>query len=51
MNVAKFKLIISSSDGTTKAVDVEGNQAQPLIGKRIGETIDGRLTDLPVRLW
>ena len=39
--MARFKLIVSSSDGKGKTVDIEGVTAQPLIGKRIGESING----------
>ena len=39
--MAKFKLIVSHSDGKSQVIDLEGIRAQPLVGKRIGETIDG----------
>lgn len=44
--MAKFKVIIASSDGSTKSIEIEGNQAQPLIGKKIGETINGAIVGL-----
>lgn len=44
--MAKFKLIVSHSDGKSQVVEVEGPKAQPLIGKRIGETIDGAIAGL-----
>jgi small subunit ribosomal protein S6e len=48
----KFKLIISDpKTGRSRMVEVEGARAVPLLGKRIGETIDGSIADLPkVRL-
>lgn len=44
--MAKFKLVVSSSDGKAKTVEVEGARAQPLVGKRIDETIDGSIAGL-----
>lgn len=44
--MARFKLIVSSSDGKGKTVDIEGVTAQPLIGKRIGQTINGSVIGL-----
>jgi len=41
--MASFKLVISSPDGSAKTVDVEGTRAQPLIGRRVGETLDGAI--------
>jgi small subunit ribosomal protein S6e len=46
--MAKFKVIVSDSEaGTSKTVELEEARAAPLIGKRIGETIDGSAIDLP----
>ena len=46
--MAKFKVIVSDGDaGTSKVVELEETRALPLIGKRIGETIDGTIVDLP----
>jgi len=46
--MAKFKVIISDSEtGTSKAIELEETRAVPLIGKRIGETVDGTMVDLP----
>jgi small subunit ribosomal protein S6e len=46
--MAKFKVIISDPEaGTSKAVELEEARATPLIGRRIGETIDGSMLDLP----
>ena len=39
--MAKFKLSVSTPDGKVKNLELEGSRAQPLIGKRIGETVDG----------
>ena len=44
--MAKFKLIVSHPDGKSQVVEVEGQRAQPLIGKMIGENIDGSITGL-----
>jgi small subunit ribosomal protein S6e len=45
--MARFKVIVSDPEtGTSKAVEVEGARAVPLIGKRIGETIDGSVVGL-----
>jgi small subunit ribosomal protein S6e len=45
--MARFKVIVSDPEtGTSKAVEVEGARAVPLIGKRIGETIDGSILGL-----
>jgi small subunit ribosomal protein S6e len=46
--MAKFKVIVSDpQDGTSKAVEVEDARAVPFIGRRVGETIDGSIVDLP----
>lgn len=45
--MAKFKVIISDSDGTSKAVELEDAHAVPLIGKKIGDIIDGAVVGLP----
>jgi len=39
--MAKLKLSVSTPDGKTQNLEIEGVRAQPLIGKRIGETIEG----------
>ncbi len=41
--MASFKLVISSPDGSGKTVNVEGARAQPLIGRRVGEILDGAI--------
>jgi len=46
--MAKFKVIVSDPEaGTSKVVDLEEARAAPLIGRRMGETIDGTVVDLP----
>jgi len=39
--MAKFKLIVSDPDGTSQIVEVEEAQAVPLVGRKLGEVIDG----------
>ena len=46
--MAKFKVIISDPEtGTSKVVELEESRAAPLVGRRIGETVEGALVDLP----
>jgi len=46
--MAKFKVIISDpTEGTSKIVELEEARAAPLIGKRIGEVIEGAVVNLP----
>jgi len=46
--MAKFKIIISEPEnGTSKVVELEEARALPLIGRKIGESIDGAVIDLP----
>jgi small subunit ribosomal protein S6e len=46
--MAKFKVIVSDPEsGTSKVVELEEARASPLIGKRIGEVMDGSIVDLP----
>ena len=46
--MAKFKIIVSDPEaGTSKVVELEEARAAPFIGRRIGETIDGTVVDLP----
>lgn len=46
--MAKFKVIVSDPEnGTSKAVELEEARATPLIGRRIGEILDGSIVDLP----
>jgi small subunit ribosomal protein S6e len=40
--MAKFKVIVSDPEtGTSKVVELEESRATPLIGRKIGEVIDG----------
>jgi small subunit ribosomal protein S6e len=46
--MAKFKVIVSDpATGTSKVVELEETRATPLIGRKIGEVIDGATLDLP----
>ncbi len=46
--MAKFKIIVSDPQtGTSKVVELEETRATPFIGRRIGETLDGAVVDLP----
>ena len=46
--MAKFKVIVSDPEaGTSKVVELEEARAAPFIGRRIGDTIDGTVVDLP----
>ena len=46
--MAKFKVIVSDPEaGTSKVVELEEARAAPFIGRRVGETIDGSIVDLP----
>lgn len=45
--MAKFKVIVSDpSQSKSKVVELDGARAVPLIGKRIGETIDGSVVGM-----
>jgi small subunit ribosomal protein S6e len=46
--MAKFKVIVSDPEtGTSKVVELEESRAAPLVGRRIGEIVEGILVDLP----
>lgn len=46
--MAKFKVIVSDPEtGTSKVVELEEARAAPFIGRRMGETVDGSVVDLP----
>ena len=46
--MAKFKIIVSDpTDGTSQSMELEETQAVPLIGRKLGETIDGAAVKLP----
>ena len=48
--MAKFKVIISEPEtGTSKAIELEESRATPLIGRKVGETMDGSIVDLSGR--
>ncbi|MEM3040760.1 MAG: 30S ribosomal protein S6e [Nitrososphaerota archaeon] len=45
--MAKFKVIVSDPEtGKSSAYEVEGSRALPLIGRKIGETVDGSIIGL-----
>jgi len=45
--LAKFKIIISDPDsGTSKIVELEETRTVPLIGRRVGEVLDGATVGL-----
>jgi small subunit ribosomal protein S6e len=45
--LAKFRIIISDPDsGTSKTLEVEENRAVPLIGRKIGEVLDGTVVGM-----
>jgi len=44
--MAKFKVIVSDSDGTSQSIELEETQAVPLIGRKLGELIDGAAVKL-----
>ena len=46
--MAKFKVIVSDPEvGTSRIVELEEARAAPLIGRKIGEALDGAVVDLP----
>ena len=45
--MAKFKVVVSDPEtGKSKSIEVEGNLANPLIGRRIGDEVDGIIVGL-----
>jgi len=45
--MAKFKVVVSDPEtGKSSVVELEENRAAPLIGRKIGETIDGTVLGL-----
>lgn len=45
--MAKFKLIVSDPEtGKSQVVEVEGTKAHPLVGRKLGEVIDGSVAGL-----
>jgi small subunit ribosomal protein S6e len=46
--MAKFKIIVSNPmGGISKAVEIEGSRASPLIGRKIGDIVDGTIIGMP----
>ena len=46
--MAKFKVIVSDpTDGTSQFMELEETQAVPIIGRKLGEIIDGAAVKLP----
>lgn len=45
--MAKFKIVVSDPEtGKSSVAEVEGSRAVPLIGRRIGEALDGSIVGL-----
>ena len=45
--MAKFKIIISDPEtGKSRSVELEGTRAVPLIGRKLGEVIDGSVVGM-----
>ena len=45
--MAKFKIVISDPEtGTSKSVESEGSRAAPLIGRKLGDVIDGSVVGM-----
>jgi len=45
--MAKFKIIVSDpGTGKSQVVELEGSRAVPLVGRRLGETVDGSIVGL-----
>jgi len=45
--MAKFKVVISDPEtGKAKSIELEGDRAVPLIGKKIGDVLDGAVVGL-----
>ncbi len=46
--MAKFKVIVSDPEiGTSKVTELDESRSSPLLGRKIGEIIEGTLVDLP----
>ena len=46
--MAKFKVIISDPEtGTSRVIELDESRAAPLVGRKIGEIIEGTLLELP----
>lgn len=45
--MAKFKIVISDPEtGTSKSVESEGARAAPLIGRKLGDVVDGSMVGM-----
>ncbi|MFQ6095629.1 MAG: 30S ribosomal protein S6e [Candidatus Bathyarchaeia archaeon] len=45
--MAKFKVTISDPEsGSSSSVEIEGNRAVPLVGRKIGDIVDGTILGL-----
>ncbi|MFH0848756.1 MAG: 30S ribosomal protein S6e [archaeon] len=44
--MAKFKIIVSESNGKASSFELEGPKAQPLVGRQLGEEVDGSILGL-----
>ena len=45
--MAKFKIIVGDSEtGKSQSLEVEGTRAVPLVGRRLGEVIDGSVVGM-----
>jgi len=45
--MAKFKIIISDPEtGKSKSLEVEGSRAVPLVGRKIGDEVDGSIVGM-----
>lgn len=45
--MAKFQIVISDTEtGQSRSIELEGNRAVPLVGRKLGEVIDGSIVDM-----
>jgi len=45
--MAKFKIIISDPEtGKSKSLEIEGSRAVPLVGRKIGDEVDGSIVEM-----
>ncbi|MBS7654562.1 MAG: 30S ribosomal protein S6e [Candidatus Bathyarchaeia archaeon] len=46
--MAKFKIIVSNPmGGISKSIEIEGSRVAPLIGRKIGDVLDGTIIGMP----
>lgn len=45
--MAEFKCVVSNSDGKSYNVGVKGHHANALVGKKLGDEVDGLFVKLP----